>query len=199
MYEFNTSNGKLKKTSAVTQSVNPSFLTVSPSGCYLYACTETKLPAEGNLTAFRIDSIGGQLMLINKQKSGGENPVYLTVYKNNRFVVNVNYSSGSISVYNTNEDGSLGPASQLLVFKDSSINKQRQEKAHIHATVFSPDQDYLFAPDLGADKIRGFSFDPGKPTPLREASPITVQSIAGSGPRYFTFHPNGKFAYAWRN
>ena len=50
-------------------------------------------------------------------------------------------------------------------------------------------------PDLGADKIRIFKFDGDKKEPLSEAEPNFSQSVLGSGPRHFTFHPNGKFAY----
>ena len=48
-------------------------------------------------------------------------------------------------------------------------------------------------PDLGADKIRAYRFDQDKKEPLTEI-PFT-QTVPGSGPRHFTFHPNGKFAY----
>ena len=48
-------------------------------------------------------------------------------------------------------------------------------------------------PDLGADKIRAYRFDQDKKEPLTEI-PFT-QTVPGSGPRHFAFHPNGKFAY----
>lgn len=195
VYEFNLKTGQLKQTSNAENITNPSFLTISPNGKFLYACTDTKLPNNGSVTAFKIDSINGKISLLNKQPSGGENPVYLTIYKNNRFIINGNYSEGNVSVFTTNEDGSLNPYSQIIQFTDSSINKIRQEKAHIHSTVFSPKNDFIFLPDLGSDKIRVFSFDSTKSKPLLSADNLLVNSILGSGPRHFTFHPNGKFAY----
>jgi 6-phosphogluconolactonase len=195
VYEFNTTTGAFKAVSHTENITNPSFLTLSPNGKYAYACTDTKMPGAGSVTAFKIDSVHGKLILVNKQASGGENPVNLTVYKNNRFVVNGNYTGGSVSVFKTNADGSLNPYTQLIQFSDSSINKSRQEKAHIHSTVFSPDNKYIFLPDLGSDKIRAFTFDANKPEPLIPEDKLTVHTIPGSGPRHFTFHPNGKFAY----
>ncbi|WP_341902537.1 lactonase family protein [Fluviicola taffensis] len=195
IYEFNASTGNLTPVSHGSNITNPSFLTISPNGNYIYACTDTKMPDAGSVSAFRFDSISGSLTFLNKQPSGGENPVYVTTSKNNEFVINANYTAGSVSVFSTNTDGSLNPFSQLIPFKGSSINTRRQEKAHIHATVFSPDFNYLFFPDLGSDKIHVFEFDPTKKQPLKASEQLDFVAIPGSGPRHFTFHPTKPVAY----
>lgn len=195
VYELNSRSGKLKKISTVDNITNPSFLTISSNGKFLYACTDTKTPNAGSVSAFKIDSITGKLTFINKQASGGENPVYLTVHNNNKFVVNGNYSDGNVSVFTTNQNGSLNPYSQIIQFTDSSINKLRQDRAHIHATVFSPNNDFIILPDLGSDKIRIFKFDSSSTYPVITTSNYIAKTVAGSGPRHFTFHPNSKFAY----
>ena len=195
IYEFNNSTGDLTTVSQGTNITNPSFLTISPNGNYIYACTDTKMPNAGSVSAFQFDSISGSLTFLNKQLSGGENPVYLTTSKNNEFVINANYTAGSVSVFSTNADGSLNPFSQLIPFKGNSINTRRQEKAHIHATVFSPDFKYIFFPDLGSDKIRVFKFDPTEKQPLKAIEKLDAFAIPGSGPRHFTFHPTKPFAY----
>jgi 6-phosphogluconolactonase len=195
VYEFNTETGDLKRTGNADDITNPSFITISPNGQFLYACIDTKLPDTGSIAAFKIDSINGKVSFINKQSSGGENPVYLSVHKNNKYVVSGNYTGGNISVFTTNTDGSLNPYSQNIQFEDSSINKTRQEKSHIHSTVFSPKCDYLLSPDLGSDKIRVFSFDTTSSEPLKIVDNYLIKTILGSGPRHITFHPNNKFAY----
>ncbi len=195
VYEFNSQSGDLKYISDVDNIVNPSFLTVSPNGRFLYACTDSKLPQQGNVAAFKIDSLKAALSFINKQSSGGENPVYLQVHKNNTLLVNANYTAGNVSAYKINEDGSLNLCAQLVQFSDSSVNKSRQDKSHVHAAVFSPDNSFIFFPDLGADKIRTFQIDTGAVHPLIARDSLDVKTIAGSGPRHFAFHPNTKFAY----
>ncbi len=195
VYELNSRSGKLKKISTIENITNPSFLTISPNGNFLYACTDTKMANAGSVSAFKIDTINGKITFINKQTSGGENPVYLAVHKDNKFIVNGNYTQGNVSVFATNQNGGLNPFSQIIQFTDSSINKQRQEKAHIHATVFSPNNDFIFLPDLGSDKIRVFKFDPSITQPIIPTNAYLVKTAAGSGPRHFTFHPNSKFAY----
>ena len=193
IYEFNPKTGALKKLSNGENIINPSFLTISPNGQFLYACTETKLLTNGNVSAFKIDSVSGKITFINKQSANGKNPVYLTVHKNSKYLVNGNYTEGNVSVYKVDVNGSIDTSLQTIQFTDSSINKSRQEKAHIHAVVFSPDYNYVFFPDLGSDKIRVFKFDSISNRPLWPINSINV--VLGSGPRHFTFHPNGKFAY----
>lgn len=195
VYELNSFSGSLKRLATGENLVNPSFLSISPNGKYLYACTESKLPQHGNVSAFKIDSVSGNLTFINKQSCGGENPVYLTIDKSNKNIVDGNYTEGNVTVFKTNPDGSVNPYSQIIQFSDSSINKARQEKAHIHSTVFSPSNDFIFFPDLGADKIRVFKFDTSSTQPLSNTDNNTIKTHLGSGPRHFIFHPNGKYAY----
>jgi 6-phosphogluconolactonase (cycloisomerase 2 family) len=48
---------------------------------------------------------------------------------------------------------------------------------------------------LGADKIRAYQFNDESKEPLQPAEIPFTKMTLGSGPRHFTFHPNGKFAY----
>ena len=196
VYELNPSNGALSLVFNTENIVNPSFLTVSPDGKFLYACTETKLTQHGNISAFAINSANGCLKFINKQSANGENPVYVSVHKNNKFVVSGNYGEGNVTVLTKNEDGSLNPFVQSIQFSGTSVNRERQEKPHVHSANFSPKYDFLFLPDLGTDKIRTFRFDETQSKPLIEASELAINTEAGGGPRHMAFHPNQKFVYS---
>jgi len=121
--------------------------------------------------------------------------VHLAISKDGRYVVNSNYTDPSVSVFNINEDGTLNSLSQLLKFKDSSVIKGRQDDAHIHSSNFSPDHTIVFAQDLGADKIRGFKWNPDIDNVLQPQEDLTIKMKSGSGPRHFTFHPNGNYGY----
>lgn len=66
VYELNPKSGQLKKNSTVKNITNPSFLTISQNGKFLYACTDTKTPNAGSVSAFLIDSTNGKLLFINK-------------------------------------------------------------------------------------------------------------------------------------
>ena len=74
------------------------------------------------------------------------------------------------------------------------MNTERQNSPHVHATVLSPDNKYLFVPDLGLDKLVSYRFNL-KNGALIPNSPAFVMTEPGSGPRHFDFHPNKKYAY----
>ena len=195
VYALDTLSGKLSKITSYTGILNPSFLTVSPDGKYIFACTESKTKNGGSVSSFEFNRENKTLTFINKQKSGGENPVYLTTHKNGKWLVNGNYTEGSVSVYPISENGKIEPYVQNFQFPEGSVNPVRQERSHIHSTVFSPDFDYLFLTDLGADKIRTYKFNSDSNEPLKTAEVSFTKTTLGSGPRHFSFHPDGKFAY----
>ncbi len=194
IFRFDVQTGNLKFVSSGSDITNPSFITLNHTGNYLYACTESLTQNAGGISSFAFDSLKGSISFINKQSSDGENPVYVTVDKSDTWLINGNYTQPTISARRINADGSIDITSEVINFIDKSIGK-RQKTAHIHATVFSPEGSRLFAPDLGADKIRIFTFEKDNIVPLRIPSKSFVRTTAGGGPRHFTFHPNGKFGY----
>lgn len=196
VYSFDEGTGALELVAHGEDLTNPSFLTVSPDGGTLYACTESKMAGLGSVTALAFDSVKGELRLLNKQPSGGENPVHITVDPSGRWVVNTNYTEASLSVFPVQADGSLGERAQQLRFKEGSLALQgRQDAAHLHAAVLGPDNKYLYVTDLGGDRIRVFHFDPEAALPLLAADSLTIRTAPGSGPRHLAFHPNGHTAY----
>lgn len=195
VFKLDTVSGTLKKITTVKNVLNPSYLTISPNGNYIYACTDTKTPNAGSVSSFEFKPENKTLTFINSQKSGGENPVYLSVHKDGKWLVNANYTEGSVAVHSITEDGKISPIAQNLSYSEGSINKERQDRSHVHSSVFSPNYDFIFLPDLGADKIRCYQFDNLQNQPLQESQYPFTQAALGSGPRHFAFHPNGKFAY----
>lgn len=193
VYQLDTVSGKLSKVTSIKVG-NPSYLTLGNGGV-VYACINTKTPNQGSVSAYKFNSANKSLTFINKQGSGGENPVYTAVDVTGKWLINGNYTGGSIALHPLLSDGSIGDIAQQYKFTDSSVDTLRQTASHIHSTVFSPKGDYLFAPDLGADKIRIYSFDAQYQHPLQPTDPPYTKTVLGSGPRHFTFHPNGKFAY----
>jgi 6-phosphogluconolactonase (cycloisomerase 2 family) len=195
VFKLDTVTGTLKKITTVKNILNPSYLTVSPTGDYIYACTDTKTPNAGSVSSFEFKPKNKTLTFINSQKSGGENPVYLSVHKDGKWLVNANYTEGSVSVFPLTPDGKISPIIQNFSYSEGSINKERQDRSHVHSSVFSPNYDFVFLPDLGADKIRCYQFDGLQKQPLQETPYPFTQATLGSGPRHFAFHPNRKFAY----
>ncbi len=197
VYDFNTETGDSKKRSSL-QTPNPSYLAVSPDQKIVYAVSETdeakREGTGGAVSAFSFNPLNGSLSLINQQFSQGRNPCYVSVDKTGKWVFAANYSSGSAVLFPVRSDGGLENAKQVLQDNGAGPNKDRQEAPHLHSTILSPDDKFLFTPDLGIDKVMIYRFDKKSGTLNPAAIPFAA-STPGSGPRHFDFHPNNKFAY----
>ncbi len=193
VYTFHPATGATKKVSAITDVVNPSYLNLSASGQFLYAATESRIPNGGTVSSYAFDSIKGNLRFLNSQSSGGENPVYVMPNSANTWLANANYTAGSLSIHPLLPDGSIGLPGQTIAIHASSVGP-RQNQSHVHSVGFSPDEKYLFAPDLGADNIWWYQVTSGL-EPLQPAAIPFTRTAPNSGPRHFAFHPNGKFGY----
>ena len=196
VYEFDTKTGKVSYKNKATGIDNPSYLAISDNQRFVYAVSEAG-PGKGAVSAFSFDSKSGNLAFLNKQPSNGDSPCYVAVNKNNNLLFVANYGGGSLSAIPVQNDGSLGASSQAIQHQGSSLNKERQDKPHVHSTVLSPDEKFLFVSDLGTDKINIYEIDEKSvSTPLQLANPNFQAISPGNGPRHFEFHPDGKFAYS---
>lgn len=195
VYSFNPETGTLKWVSNTDSVPNPSYLAVTENKHFVYACTESRTPNAGSVSAFSFDRKTGRLTFINKQPTGGSNPVYIALHNSGKWATTANYTGGSITVFPIQSNGSFQPYSQNIQLEGSSVNSVRQESSHVHSTIFSPGFDYLYAPDLGTDKIMQYRFKADLNDPLSPLEAPAVSSTPGSGPRHMVFHPNSKFAY----
>ncbi len=192
VYRFNAQRGITTFVKKVSDAANVSYMVVSPNQKFVYAVNETAGKPEIN--AFSFDKTKGELKLLNKQ-AANDGPCYITIDSTGKFIVIAEYGNGSVSVYKTNADGSLSPKVQTITHEGYGIVYERQDKSHVHSVVFSPDQKYLFAADLGNDRLYQYKFDKNAAEPLSPAETPYYTVTDGSGPRLFMFHPNGKTAY----
>lgn len=195
--KFDRQSGELTPVSAKSGAVNPSFLTVAPSGLFLYAVNESSSfsgKKSGAVGAYSINPATKELTLLNQQASEGQAPCYITLDKTGKWALAANYTSGSAAVLPIQEDGKLGAAASVVQHSGSSVNTSRQSEPHAHSIMVDAANRFAFVCDLGLDKIMIYRFDAesGKLTP--NDTPWT-QTKAGSGPRHFAFHPNGKLAF----
>ncbi len=174
---------------------DPSFLAISKDQKFVYAVNETHGDKPGQVSAFSLDKKKGVLTFLNKQPSGGDDPCYVAVDSAGKNVVVANYNGGNLSVLKTNPDGSLQPYAQLIAHDGYGTNVKRQEMPHVHCTVFSPDEKYLFAADLGNDRLYHYNFKASDATPLTDMTPPYYEIPDGSGPRHIVFSPDKKYAY----
>jgi 6-phosphogluconolactonase len=208
VYRFDTASGDLTRV-ASAQTVNPSYLVVSRDRNYVYAVNE--LPGDngpasqrGGISAFRFDRASGQLSFLNRVSSDGNDPCYLALSPDGKYLLTANYSvaanpGGSFAVFPLQGDGRVGSSVLTMHHEGGGPVKGRQDNSHVHSTVFSPDGKYVFAQDLGVDKVFGYSYASDPSSSNRGLFGPTTPSYTpikpGSGPRHLVFDASGKHAY----
>lgn len=196
VYKFNPNKAEATFISKITGVANPSYLAITKDQKYVYAVNENHGDNGGDVSAFSFDKQKGELHFINKQSSGGDDPAYISVDSTGKWVVAANYSGGNIGVLATGADGALQAAAQILPHEGYGVNVERQGQPHPHSVVLSPDEKYMYSPDLGNDRIYIYKFDrSNQQAPFTPAEPAYIEVPDGSGPRHITFHPNGQYAY----
>jgi 6-phosphogluconolactonase len=192
VYRFNTTTGEGREVSTI-QAKNPSYLSISADGKHLYATDENE--TGGAVGAYAFEPSTGQLALLNSQSSQGTCPCYVSEDKTGKWVFVANYCSGSLAALPVNTDGSLAPAMQSIQQFGKGPDTARQEAAHVHSTILSPDEKFLLVADLGTDQEHIYAFHPAQNIPLTEARDSAVSLTPGSGPRHIVFHPKKPEVY----
>ena len=195
-YRFSPKTGRLTSIGRVAEVVSASFLATDPRHRVLYVASEAGQTegSNGFLSSYAIEPGSGALKLLNKAEMGG-GPCHLAVDQTGKILFVANYGNGTVASFALNPDGSIGKQTGFDQHSGKGPNAERQEGPHAHATVLSPDNRFLFVPDLGADQIKIYRVDPVKSS-FTPDNPSFASVKPGLGPRHLVFAPGGKFAYA---
>jgi 6-phosphogluconolactonase len=193
---FDQASGDISQVQVFKGVDNPNYLNTSPDGKYLYVVSRPPKPIDpdgGSVLAYRIKP-DGMLEFLNKQMSHGEDPCYVEVSADGKFVAVANYGGGSLALFPVKDDGSLEPAGSVIRHEGSGPNQARQQKAYAHSIRFSKLNDLVYAADLGTDKLFIYSLDrtSGKLIPAKQPF---VMLPPGSGPRHFDFTRDMQYFY----
>lgn len=196
--DLDLGTGALSAPIVVAETTSPSFLAIDPTRRFLYAVNEVDSvegKKGGGVSAFAVDAKTGALTALNQRSSGGAGPCHIVVDKAGKNALVANYGGGSVAVLPIAADGRLGSASSFVQHTGSSVDKRRQNEPHAHSVNLDAANKYAFVADLGLDKVLVYRFDPAKGT-ITPNDPPAAAVAPGAGPRHFSFHPSGKFAYA---
>ncbi len=194
VYRFNVETGESEYVSEAPIP-NPMYMMVSPDTRFVYAVVSEKDVEDAAASAFSFDKQTGQLALLNTELTQAARPCYINMDPAGKFILTANFSGSSVSVFPLADGGTLKPASQVIRYEGTGPDKAHQDKPYLHCVLFSPDGRYLFAGDLGTDRIYKYEVNSKEPF-LTASSPEFFQLEPGSGPRHIIFHPNGRYVYA---
>lgn len=195
IYKISVPSGQTTLIDVIKGIDNPSYLTVSKDGQFLYAVSEGGGDGKGMISAYQLDPATGKASFLNKKESRGDGPCYIALSENRKWVAVGNYGGGNLITYAIDKDGKLTDQYQLVHHDGKSMNLKRQDKPHVHSTFFTPDNKHLLVPDLGTDKVMIYTFNEKRNQPIGGTQQGFAKITDGSGPRHLSFHPGGKFVY----
>ena len=171
-YEATFSDGSLALGRAV-DAANPTFLCVGKDALY----SVSGMPERPGAYSFLPDGTNSFI------DCPGVSPCHITELADGSHIATAEYSSGSLSVYDT-EAGRITGIAEHLTFSPAS---------HIHQLRYIPGTSWLLATDLGDDCIHVFAH--GASVPLEEIMTLRDGFAEGDGPRHMEFNPEKKMLY----
>ena len=192
VYRFDTETG-IADSACMAEVKNRSYLVLSADEKTVYAVGENG-ENDSFVHAFAFDKKKPELTLLNSQNTQGASPCYIEMDPNGQTIYSANYGGGSISAFMLKADGRLSALNSLQKFNDT----ERQKISHVHCVRFSPDRNYLFATDLGLDKVYRYPASKnvfeGQPF-FSEKDRKDFNMPSMTGPRHIEFQGNGKYMY----
>jgi 6-phosphogluconolactonase (cycloisomerase 2 family) len=191
IYSIDAASGRWTRIQLLASEVNPGYLALDPRRPVLYSVH----PVANQVSAFAVNDKTGELTLINRQPSGGDDPSHLATEPAGRFLVVANYVAGTVEVVPINADGSLGAPTDVVATKgELGPHRTEQPGPHPHQCPFDPSGQFVVVPDKGLDRLFVFRID-GTTGRLVPADPPFTKTRSGAGPRHIAFHP--RLPYAW--
>lgn len=190
---FDATSGELSVPQLAIKIKSPGFITLHPNKKFIYSITTGLSGSKaGAVAALKIND-DGTLTLINKQSSEGSGPSHVSIDATGKCLLVANYGGGTVAAFKINDDGSLAESVSVHKHEGSVPNSRWQKGPHPHSIYENPKNGFVYAPDLGIDKVMIYKLDPDKAI-LTAAG---YANIPGEkmGPRHMKWSSDGKYAY----
>ena len=190
-------SGALTLAGVAAETMNPSFVALSPDGTAAFAVNELGSfggQPGGGITAFGRDTSSGALRQLASVPTNGADPCYASTDRTGRFLFVANYTGGSIAMYPVLAGGGIGAMAGFIQHHGHGPNADRQEGPHAHCVIPDPMNRFVLVADLGLDRIMAYRFD-AQAGKLNTSTAGQGMLAPGAGPRHLAFHPGGRVLY----
>lgn len=180
---LNQSSGQIEKLCVCQDAGNATYLAKQAGSDILFVASDRYFD-QGQLHSFLVGH-SGQLRQLSTESTQGQATCHVSIDTDAEHAFVASYHDGKLTVHPV-LDSSVQPAMRVIVYEGKSVNQDRQESAHAHQSVVSPDGRCLYVCDLGSDKVWVHELahleDPSRPI-------ASIDMPAGSGPRHLVCHP----------
>lgn len=191
IYDMNLQEGTLKMVSSNNAGPDPSYFCISKKHGYMYAANEVPLflgKKGGGLTTLSYDRKEGTVKKIHEMPVPNGGPCFISLSGDENFLLFANYTGGSVAVVRLGEKGIPAEVSDSVIFEP--VNGK---VSHAHMIAPGPGGKYIYATDLGLDRIVIFTLGAdGRLKPIQNG---IAHLAPGAGPRHFTFSKDGENMY----
>lgn len=163
---------------------NPSYLTLSADGKFVYAVSEVG-DSSASAVTLRLDSKTGEVQMLGAELTDGKDPCYIST--NGKVVMTANYSSGNVTEFPIGEDGVLLPHDFLYETGLGGPDSVRQNFPHAHCALFNAAGTELYVSEFSADVVTRFDMA------TRQGERIQLPS--DFGPRHIILNADESKAY----
>jgi 6-phosphogluconolactonase len=198
--QFDMASGHISQPELAADQVRSSFMALNHvhGRPFIYVCNEGD-EKSSSIVTYSCDLSNGALKELGRVPSGGAGPAYISVDATGRSAYVADYAGGTVATFLVQPDGTLSRPVEVVNMRDRRVfhapgpQADRQEAAHPHSAIISPDNRFLVINDLGTDSIVTFALN----TEDAKLGPphITSSPHAGAGPRHVAFHPNERWVY----
>lgn len=172
-------DGQLHPHQVIALGGNLMPMALSPTGQRLYVARRSEPMA---VITLAIAPVSGKLSVLSEAPLPAS-MAYISLDKQGQTLFAASYHSDLLSVHPIDHRQCVGTSTHI-----QSTGK------HAHCVVADPTNHFVFAAILGSDQIVRLHYN--ETTRAMCSQPTTCWSApAGSGPRHFRFHPNGRFVY----
>lgn len=188
--KFDEKTLEMKRIQQIETQDYPSYMICNDHTLYVAYKNANSHSYGGGLGSFSIYK--DELILNNNYHSSGRSYTHLCVDQNNRYLFAANYHVGATASYQLENS--------IITQKICAVHHvglgpdllKRQTGPHAHYVGITPDQEFVYSVDLGADKVVMYRYSQGV---LLEDPHYTLNIVPGSGPRHMIFSHDGRFAY----
>ena len=188
--KFDEQTLEMKRIQQIVTQDYPSYMIIDDHVLYVAYKNASSHSDGGGLGSFSI--YNDELILNNNYSSSGRSYTHLCVDDQQHYIFAANYHVGATASYQL-ENKTITKKICAVHHKGLGPDLlKRQTGPHAHCVGITPDKQFVYSVDLGADKVVMYRYNQGI---LLEDSDYTLNVLPGSGPRHMIFSKDGRFAY----
>jgi len=176
---FDTEKGEFSKAKLALELNGAGWITWHPTLPIIYSTARVK----GKASICAIKVADDKSLSIAKTVNINDGSCFLTTDQTGSILISAQYGGGTVVSIPIGEDGMLGDAVQEIKHEGgSNVVPNRQKSPHPHYAEVSPDNQFVFVPDLGLDQLVVYRIDLESKTLVPTDKPIDC--VKGGGPRH---------------